>query len=61
MKYLTRKESMQIKLLVAVIVLVLGGGGYYGYTQYQEKQEVSKSEDLRSKILNAPATPKGVF
>jgi hypothetical protein len=52
---------MQIKLLIALIVLVLGGGGYYAYGQYQQKQEVSKSEDLRSKILNAPATPKGVF
>jgi hypothetical protein len=52
---------MQIKLLIALIVLVLGGGGYYAYGQYQQKQEVSKSEDLRSKVLNAPATPKGVF
>lgn len=43
---------MQIKLLIAVIVLVLGGGGYYAYGQYQQKQEVQKSNDAANKIMN---------
>lgn len=45
--------SLYFKLLIALIVAGTVGGGYYAYTQYQEKQEVKKTRDMESKILNA--------
>jgi uncharacterized membrane protein YukC len=48
------------KLLIALIVLLLGFGGYYAYGQYQQTQEILKSNDQTNKILNA--TPRrGIY
>ena len=51
---------MNTKLLIALIFLLLGFGGYYAYGQYQQTQEVKKSNDQVNKILNAPHI-KGVM
>ena len=45
--------SLYIKLLIALIVAGAVGGGYYVYTQSQEKQEIQKTRDMENKILNA--------
>lgn len=52
--------SLYIKLLIALIVAGAGLGGYYGYTKYQEKQEVQKANDVKEKIMNAPHI-KGIY
>lgn len=52
--------SLYIKVLIAAIIAGAGIGGYYGYTKYQEKQEVQKTNDVREKILNAPHI-KGIY
>jgi len=50
---------MNTKLLIALIVLVLGFGGYYAFSQFQHKQEIQKSNEVIQKIHNAPFVKGG--
>jgi predicted RNase H-related nuclease YkuK (DUF458 family) len=52
--------AIYTKLLVALMLAGIGVGGYYGYTKYQENQEVQKTNNIREKIMNAPHI-KGIY
>jgi len=43
--------NINTKLLISIIVLLLGFGGYYFYSQHQQKEDANK---VLEKIHSAP-------
>lgn len=52
--------SLFIKLLIALIIAGTAGGGYYAYTQYQEKHSIEKNQKLPNRINEGTLT-KGIY